>query len=172
MQLIVNKTQALQKQMISADGSSHSTEQQLRQALMAGTHHPQRCDRAVTLTSSHCAFTATRALISPAAERSEADALVQLEDKTRSLNLAKQQHAAEVQAIVAQHAKDKVAMEGRIRYSRHCKGPLNVFNDCSCSCSCCFRRLEVHNEQLLDQVFAHFMHFLHRPCCAFQLANV
>ena len=37
MLLIANKAQALQKQMISADGSSHSTEQQLRQALTAGS---------------------------------------------------------------------------------------------------------------------------------------
>ena len=39
MQLVVKKAQALQKQMISADGSSHFTEQQLRQALTAGRCH-------------------------------------------------------------------------------------------------------------------------------------
>jgi hypothetical protein len=54
-------------------------------------------------------------LIAPAAERSEADALVQLENKSHALNLAQQQHAADVQAIVSQHSKDKVAMEGRMR---------------------------------------------------------
>ncbi len=42
MQLIVSKAQALEKKKVSADGNAHSTEQQLRQALLAGddlSHH-------------------------------------------------------------------------------------------------------------------------------------
>lgn len=39
MQLIVAKAQALEKKMMSVDGSAHSTEQQLRQALLAGDFH-------------------------------------------------------------------------------------------------------------------------------------
>jgi hypothetical protein len=40
MQLVASKAQALQKQMMSADGNAHSTEQQLRQALVAGLPFP------------------------------------------------------------------------------------------------------------------------------------
>ena len=43
---------------------------------------------------------------------------MQLEAKARALNHAQQQHAAEIQAIVSQHTKDKVSMEGRIRSAR------------------------------------------------------
>jgi hypothetical protein len=106
MQLIVSKAQALERKMVSVDGSAHSTEQQLRQALLAGQLHLCHC-----IHHLHH----RRLILSPAAEHNEAETLVQLEAKARALNHAQQQHASEVQAIMSQHNKDKVAMEGRIR---------------------------------------------------------
>jgi hypothetical protein len=54
-----------------------------------------------------------------------------------------QQHAAELQSIASQHAKDKVALEGRIR------------------------RLEVHNEQLIEQVPRTLAPSATLPCISF-----
>ena len=61
------------------------------------------------------AFTTITLTLLSAAEHNEAETLGHLEAKASALNHAQQQHAAEVQAMISQHTKEKVSMEGRIR---------------------------------------------------------